>query len=126
MLYVHLQVVQSLRPYEVQRQEFIKELVYTERTHLHKLKTMKFVSLYSVDMYVNLLLRQYVCILALCLYHTLSYKVYKVPMKKESVLTQEQVDQLFPSLEELILYHSENYCCVCLCLCEIVCFVLKL
>ena len=36
-------MVQSLRPYEVQRQEYIKELVYTERTHLHKLKTMRYV-----------------------------------------------------------------------------------
>ena len=45
IVYVLLsQVVQSLRPYEVQRQEYIKELAYTERTHLHKLKTMKYVS----------------------------------------------------------------------------------
>lgn len=53
----------------------------------------------------------------------LSYKVYKVPMTKESVLTQEQVDLLFPSLEELILYHSESYSCVCMCIWGIVfCF----
>ena len=38
------QVVQSLQRYEVQRQEYIRELVYTERTHLHNLKIMKFVS----------------------------------------------------------------------------------
>ena len=40
-----------------------------------------------------------------------------MPMTKESVLTPEQVDRLFPSLEELILYHSENYSCVCVSLC---------
>ena len=38
-----LQIVQSLQPYEVQRQEYIRELVYTERTHVHKLKTMQYV-----------------------------------------------------------------------------------
>ena len=49
---VLLQIVQSLQPYEVQRQEYIKELVYTERTHVHKLKTMKYVSLYcSMSLY---------------------------------------------------------------------------
>jgi hypothetical protein len=47
-LSVKREVVQSLQPYEVQRQEYIRELVYTERTHVHKLKTMKYV--YKVPM----------------------------------------------------------------------------
>ena len=38
------EVVQNMKRYEVARQENIRELVYTERTHLHKLKIMKYVS----------------------------------------------------------------------------------
>ncbi len=38
------QVIKSMTRYEIQRQEFIKELVYTERTHLHRLKIMRYVS----------------------------------------------------------------------------------
>ncbi len=37
------EVVQSMKRHEVTRQENIRELVYTERTHLHKLKIMKYV-----------------------------------------------------------------------------------
>ena len=37
------EVVQSMKRHEVARQENIRELVYTERTHLHKLKIMKYV-----------------------------------------------------------------------------------
>ncbi|CAI8027711.1 Rho guanine nucleotide exchange factor 12 [Geodia barretti] len=47
-LSVKREIVQSLQPYEVQRQEYIRELVYTERTHVHKLKTMQYV--YKVPM----------------------------------------------------------------------------
>ena len=39
------EIVQSMSRYEIQRQENIKELVYTERTHLQKLKIMRYVSM---------------------------------------------------------------------------------
>ena len=38
------EVMQKMKRHEVARQENIRELVYTERTHLHKLKIMKYVS----------------------------------------------------------------------------------
>ena len=89
--------MQSLHPYEVQRQEYIKELVYTERTHLHKLKTMKFVSERTFSLSHAHTHTFY------CLIHC---QVYKIPMIRESVLPAEQVEQLFSGLEELILFHS--------------------
>ena len=68
------EVVQSLKRYQIERQELIKELVYTERTHLQKLNLMKY--------------------------------MYKIPLQRQSVLTPQQLEQLFPSLEELILFHG--------------------
>ena len=32
--------------------------------------------------------------------------MYKIPLQKQNILTGHQVEQLFPSLEELILFHS--------------------
>lgn len=32
--------------------------------------------------------------------------MYKIPLQKQNILTAHQVEQLFPSLEELILFHS--------------------
>ena len=48
-----VQVVKRLSGYEIQKQELLRELVYTERTHLKKLMIMKHVSfgyVYSVSM----------------------------------------------------------------------------
>ena len=44
MLSAKREVLQGMKRYEVQRQENIKELVYTERTHVHRLKIMRYVS----------------------------------------------------------------------------------
>ena len=41
---VAMQVVKRLAGYEIQKQELLRELVYTERTHLKKLMIMKHVS----------------------------------------------------------------------------------
>jgi len=38
------EVMQKMKRHEIGRQENIRELMYTERTHLHKLKIMKYVS----------------------------------------------------------------------------------
>lgn len=35
-------------------------------------------------------------------------QIYKIPLMKQSILTVKQSEQLFPSLEELILFHSES------------------
>ena len=32
--------------------------------------------------------------------------MYKIPLHKQGILTPHQAEQLFPSLEELILFHS--------------------
>lgn len=32
--------------------------------------------------------------------------MYKIPLQKQNILTAHQAEQLFPSLEELILFHS--------------------
>ena len=32
--------------------------------------------------------------------------MYKIPLLKQNILTGHQAEQLFPSLEELILFHS--------------------
>ncbi len=36
--------------------------------------------------------------------HTL--QMYKIPLQRQNILSAHQVEQLFPSLEELILFHS--------------------
>ena len=33
-------------------------------------------------------------------------QMYKIPLQKQNILTGHQAEQLFPSLEELILFHS--------------------
>ena len=43
MTHLSLQVLQGMKQYEIRRQENIQELVYTERSHLHRLKIMKHV-----------------------------------------------------------------------------------
>ena len=32
--------------------------------------------------------------------------MYKIPLQKRNILSAQQAEQLFPSLEELILFHS--------------------
>ena len=32
--------------------------------------------------------------------------MYKIPLQKQNILSPHQAEQLFPSLEELILFHS--------------------
>lgn len=32
--------------------------------------------------------------------------MYKIPLQKQNILSAHQAEQLFPSLEELILFHS--------------------
>ena len=44
MLSAKREVLAGMKRYEVQRQENIKELVYTERNHVHRLKIMRYVS----------------------------------------------------------------------------------
>ena len=73
------ELLKDMKKYEIERQENIRELVYTERTHLQKLKIM----------------------------HTMSNtQMYKDPLPKRNILLAQQAEQLFPSLEELILFHS--------------------
>ena len=40
------ELLKDMKKYEIERQENIRELVYTERTHLQKLKIMKYVSVF--------------------------------------------------------------------------------
>jgi len=68
------ELVQGMKRYEIQRQENIKELVYTERSHLQKLNIMR--------------------------------HMYKSPLVKQNILSAKEAEQLFPSLEELIFFHS--------------------
>ena len=41
---------------------------------------------------------------------TTAPQMYKLPLQRQSVLTPQQLEQLFPSLEELILFHGTNSC----------------
>ena len=43
MTHLSSQVLQGMKQYEIRRQENIQQLVYTERSHLHRLKIMKHV-----------------------------------------------------------------------------------
>lgn len=67
------QVVKSLQQFEIQRQELLKELVHTERTHFKKLQIMR--------------------------------HIYKTPLSRQNILPHQQIEQLFPSLEELVTMH---------------------
>jgi hypothetical protein len=71
------EVVKSLKNFEIQRQELLKELIYTERTHLKKLMIMK--------------------------------HIYKNPLFLQGILTLQQVEMLFPSLDELVSIHG-SFC----------------
>ena len=101
-----------MKKYEIERQENIRELVYTERTHLQKLKIMKYVSGFvpvslSLSLSLSLIINVQHIVLFLLNLHTMSNtQMYKDPLQKRNILSAQQAEQLFPSLEELILFHS--------------------
>ena len=100
--------MKRLHNFEIQRQELLKELVHTERTHLKKLQIMKHVrmiALYSVSVFtttppppppLSLSLS-----LSLC-------RFTKTLSAEQNILSLQQAEQLFPSLEELVVMHSKR------------------
>ena len=111
--------------------------MFTERTHLHKLKIMRYVSCVCVCvcMCVCVCVCTRVCVcMCVCvcvcvcvcacvcvcvcacvrecgseeiiLTHYPHTQLYKIPLQRQGLLTAHRAEQLFPSLEELILFHS--------------------
>ena len=108
------ELLKDMKKYEIERQENIRELVYTERTHLQKLKIMKYVSAFvpiSLSLSLSLPpLSHHKCTaysaIPTCLHTMSDTQMYKDPLQKRNILSAQQAEQLFPSLEELILFHN--------------------